>query len=169
MRVKLERGVWRPMTEADVPAVVAIADRVHVDYPEDDAVLSERLALYPAGCAILEQDGNATAYAITHPWHYGKPPALNVMLEALPESPTTYYIHDFALLPETRGSGAGSAIAKAVLDHARESGFFNVSLVAVNGSGPFWSRFGFEIVADPALDANLKSYDDEARFMVLRL
>lgn len=169
MHVELERGRWRPMKEADFPAVSAIADRVHVDYPEDDAVFAERWRLYPAGCALLEWEGRPAGYAVTHPWHYAAPPALNVMLGALPPHPTTYYFHDFALSPEARGSGAGTAIVEAVLAHAAETGVPNVSLVAVNKSVPFWSRFGFAVVADPALDAKLKSYDDDARFMVRTL
>jgi len=166
MRVELETGLWRPMTEADYPSVIAIADKVHVDYPEDDAVFLERHRLYPDGCAVFERDGRVAAYAVTHPWRYAEPPALNVALGALPEKPTTYYIHDIALLPETRGSGAGSAIADAVIAHAAQAGLPNVSLVAVNGSTPFWSRFGFEIVSEPKLAAKLLSYDADARFMV---
>lgn len=166
MQVTLARGQWRPLEAAELPAVCAIADRVHLSYPEDDTVFAERQRLYPQGCALLELDGAVGGYAVTHPWHYGQPPALNVMLGALPDAPTTYYIHDIAMLPETRGSGAGSAIVEAVLRHARETGCSNVSLVAVNSSVPFWSRFGFAIVSDAALDAKLKSYDDAARFMV---
>jgi N-acetylglutamate synthase-like GNAT family acetyltransferase len=169
MRVELQRGLWRPMTPADYAAVTAIADRVHVAYPEDDAVFIERQRLYPDGCAMLERDGMALAYAVTHPWRYAEPPALNVMLGALPERPTTYYIHDIALLPETRGSGAGKAIVEAVIAHAAETGMSNVSLVAVNNSQGFWKRFGFDVVAEPALEAKLKSYDDDARFMVRKL
>ncbi len=170
MRVDLERGLWRPMTEVDMPAVCAIADRVHIDYPEDDAVFAERRRLYPQGCAALECDGKLAAYAVTHPWRYGEPPALNVMLETLPPKPTTYYIHDIALLPETRGSGTGSAIVKAVIAHAEATGVSNLSLVAVNNSGDFWRRFGFEVVdVEPALAAKLLSYDTDARFMVRRL
>lgn len=166
MRVELARGLWRPMTAADMPAVVAIADRVHVDYPEDDAVLEERLQLFPDGCAILECDGKTAAYAITHPWRYAEPPELNVMLGTLPEPPTTYYIHDIAMLPETRGIGAGSAIVEAVIAEAAASGTSNVSLVAVNKSVPFWSRFGFEVIDVPSLRTKLLSYDADARFMV---
>lgn len=169
MRIGLERGVWRPMTAADMPAVCAIAGRVHVAYPEDDAVFAERLRLYPGGCAVLEQDGKPCAYAITHPWRYAEPPALNVMLGALPDRPTTYYIHDIALLPETRGTGAGSAIVNAVIAEAERAGLPNVSLVAVNKSVPFWSRFGFEPTDEPALAAKLLSYDADARFMVRKL
>lgn len=167
MRVELERGLWRPMTEADLDPVCAIADGIHLAYPEDNTVFIERHRLYPQGCAALELDGRLAAYAITHPWRYAEPPALNVMLGALPEQPTTYYIHDIAMLPETRGSGAGSAIVKAVIAHAASTGVSNVSLVAVNDSVPFWSRFGFEVVAEPALAAKLLTYDDKARFMVL--
>lgn len=157
------------MTAADLIDVGAIGDRVHLNYPEDDAVFTERFALYPDGCATLELDGKPMAYALTHPWHYAEPPALNVMLGALPDDPTTYYIHDIAMLPETRGTGAGSAIVDAVIAHAAETGVPNVSLVAVNGSVPFWSRFGFEVTEEPKLAAKLLTYDADARFMVLRL
>lgn len=169
MRVELERGVWRPMAAVDLPAVCAIADRIHLAYPEDDAVFAERFHLYPEGCATLVCDGKPAAYAVTHPWRYAEPPALNVMLGALPEPPTTYYIHDIALLPETRGTGAGSAIVEAVIAHAASTGVPNVSLVAVNKSVPFWSRFGFEVTDEPRLAAKLLTYDADARFMVRKL
>lgn len=166
MRVDLANGHWRPMVDGDLAAVCAIAERVHVSYPEDAAVFAERCRLYPAGCAVFEQDGKASAYVVTHPWRYGEPPALNVMLGAIPRQPATYYIHDIALLPETRGSRAGAAIVNAVIAHAAEIGMPNLSLVAVNGSVPFWRRFGFEIVSEPALAAKLLTYDADARFMV---
>jgi GNAT superfamily N-acetyltransferase len=169
MRVELQRGLWRPLTESDFPAVVSIADRVHVAYPEDDDVIAERLHLYPEGCAILEFDGTPAAYTITHPWLYGDPPALNMKLGALPEQPTTYYIHDVALLPEARGTGAASAIVEAIISEARKIAVSNLSLVAVNKSVPFWSRFGFEVTNEPKLAAKLMSYDADARFMTLRL
>ncbi|MCC7251382.1 GNAT family N-acetyltransferase [Hyphomicrobium sp.] len=169
MQIELERGLWRPMTTADMPAVCAVGDGIHVAYPEDKAVFVERLRLYPAGCVALELDSKLAGYAITHPWRYAEPPALNVMLDALPERATTYYIHDIALLPETRGSGAGSAIVNAVIAHAETIGVSNVSLVAVNGSVPFWSRFGFAVTEEPKVTAKLLTYDADARFMVRTL
>jgi GNAT superfamily N-acetyltransferase len=168
MRVELTKGLWRPMTGPDLPAVCAIADRVHVNYPEDDVVIAERQRIYPEGCAVFDVDGLISAYALTHPWRYAEPPALNVMLGCIPERPTTYYIHDVALAPEARGTGAGSAIVEAVIAHAHKIGAPNLSLVAVNNSVPFWSRFGFEVVAEPALAEKLLSYDADARFMVRR-
>lgn len=169
MRIELSRGLWRPVTENDLAAVVAIADVVHVNYPEDAAAIADRLRLYPAGCAMLEMDGKPVGYTLTHPWRYGEPPTLNMMLNAIPDRPTTYYVHDLALLPETRGTGAGAAMAGAIVAHARETGHDNASLVAVNSSVPFWSRFGFEVVHEPALAAKLATYDADARFMVCKL
>ena len=157
------------MTEDDLPAVLAIADRVHVDYPEDEAVVVERFRLYPAGCAVLDFEQSIAGYTLTHPWHYGAPPALNTTLGALPRRSTTYYIHDVALLPETRGTGAGAAVAHAIVSHARETGHGNASLVAVNSSVPFWSKVGFEVIDDPALAAKLMTYDGAARFMAHKI
>jgi ribosomal protein S18 acetylase RimI-like enzyme len=156
---------WRPMTAADVPAVIDIAARVHLSYPEDDAVFFERPQLYPDGCKVLERDGKVVGYVLSHPWHYLAPPALNARLGSLPEVPDTYYIHDVALLPEARGADAGSTVVRTLIAHAATTGVGNLSLVAVPGTPPFWARHGFTAVSDPRVDAKLKSYDDEARYM----
>jgi ribosomal protein S18 acetylase RimI-like enzyme len=154
------------MRPDDLAAVEAIAARVHEDYPEDPAVFAERLRLWPEGCLIYERDGAPIAYVLSHPGRAFAPPSLNALLGALPEPPTTYYIHDLALLPETRGQGAGSAVVAILLDRARQAGCPEVSLVAVNDSTGFWSRHGFAPVAHPGLDAKLRSYDEAARYMV---
>lgn len=159
-------GAWRPMRPDDLPAVAAIADRVHEAYPEDPEIFAERLRLWPEGCLVYERDGSLLAYVLSHPAHAFAPPPLNSLLGALPDQPTTYYIHDLALLPETRGQGAGSEIVRILLAGAHKAGCPDVSLIAVNDSSGFWRRHGFEPVVDPALDAKLRSYDEDARFMV---
>lgn len=158
------------MTVADLPAVTAIADRVHIDYPEDETVFAERQRLYPAGCLVLDLGGRPAGYTLTHPWHYLNPPALNIALGALPENPSTYYIHDVALLPEARGASAGSDAVRAIIAHAAATGIGNMSLIAVKGTQGFWTRHGFAVVQDHQLDKKLASYDDDAaRYMVRQL
>jgi N-acetylglutamate synthase-like GNAT family acetyltransferase len=56
----------------------------------------------------------------------------------------------------------------ALIAEAESAGFETLSLVAVNGSQPFWRRHGFEVVEVPALVAKLASYDAAARLMVRR-
>lgn len=161
-------GVWRSMRRADLSEVDRLADKIHASFPEDPAVFAERLDLYPSGCFILEgADGAVQGYAVTHPWHFKMPPALNVMLSALPAHPTTYYIHDVALDPIVRGGGAASRVVQQIIQHAQDTSAANMSLIAVNASTGFWARHGFEIFpADAALDTKLKSYEESARFMV---
>lgn len=160
---------WRLMSEADIACVVGIADRVHLDYPEDAAVFAERQRLYPAGCRVLDLGGEVSAYIISHPWRQLEPPSLNTLLGKLPDAPTTYYIHDIALLPKARGSGAASMVIAELLGHAASTGAQNASLVAVGGTEGFWGRHGFQMFEDPVLDKKLASYDETAHYMVMDL
>jgi len=152
------------MAAADLPAVGGLAGRVHPAYPEDDAMFAERLRLYPEGCRVLARAEGIAAYVVSHPWR-GVPPALNTRLGALPARPSTFYIHDLALAPEVRGTGAAAEIVSWLAAHARAAGIPGLSLIAVNGSADFWRRHGFEARHDPALDRKLGSYGADAQFM----
>ncbi|CCD99958.1 GNAT family N-acetyltransferase [Bradyrhizobium sp. STM 3809] len=154
---------WRAMTSNDLAAVDAIAARVHPDYPEDSAVFAERLRLHPEGCRVLATAA-VTGYVISHPWHSGPPPALNVLIGAIPVPAATYYIHDLAVLPDSRNSGAAGKIVTALAGHARALGLPSMSLVAVNGSAPFWNRQGFALMA-VADERKLMSYGTDACLM----
>lgn len=156
---------WRIMTEADLPSVLAIADAVHPDFPEDEVVFANRLTLHPSGCAVLEAQDGVRGYIISHPWQFKTPPALNSLL-TIPALPSTYYIHDLALLPETRRSGAATMAVDMMAAHARLMQLPNMTLVAVNNSVHFWQRHAFTIIRDSELDQKLQSYGDNARFMV---
>lgn len=153
------------MSAADLPAVNALAERIHPSFPEDAAVFTERLRLYPDGCRVFERGDVIEAYVVSHPWLRTEPPALNSLLGELPPKATTYYIHDLALAREARGSGAAADIVASLAAHALASGFSSMSLIAVNGSSGFWQRQGFESARTPQLDAKLKSYGDDAVFM----
>jgi predicted N-acetyltransferase YhbS len=69
-----------------------------------------------------------------------------VRLTALPDRPDTLSLHDLAVAPEARGHGVARTLFAAVHALARERGFASVSLVAVQGSDPFWARLGFRAV-----------------------
>jgi len=160
---------WRPMQPADLAAVNVLAAVIHPDYPEDEGVFAERLRLYPQGCRVLERDGRVAAYAVSHPWLDRAPPALNALLGELPARPSTYYLHDIALLPELRGSGASVQVVVSLIGQARSEQLPSLSLIAVNGSAGFWQRQGFEAVVSNALAEKLRSYGEDARFMMRTL
>jgi GNAT superfamily N-acetyltransferase len=160
---------WRALTTLDLPLIEAIAARVHPGFPEDLDVLAERQRLYPDGARLLELDGEPSGYLLSHPWIFGTVPALNAPLGDIPLAPDTFYVHDLALLNPARGTGAAAMIVGEILRHARLRGFGNVSLVAVNGSLPFWHKHGFRTVDVPALGEKLASYEQAARYMSKRL
>jgi ribosomal protein S18 acetylase RimI-like enzyme len=157
---------WRAMQQSDLHRVAEIAARVHPSYPEDTEVFAERLRLYPQGCRVLSDEAGAlVGYVLSHPWLFKQPPALNALLGRLPESPTTYYLHDIALLPQARGGGFAGGIIFSMARDARAARFSNMSLVAVNDSAAFWEKLGFLMVDAAALAAKLGSYDAGARLM----
>lgn len=157
---------WRSMTTDDLSQVHALADVIHVSHPEDFEVLAERQRLYPQGCLMLTEGEQAIGYTLTHPWRLGEPPPLNELLGELPAAPTTYYIHDVALLPVARGKGYAAQAANRLIAHARAAGFGNLSLVAVNRSQAFWEKVGFRVLTIAGLESKLASYGPDAVLMV---
>lgn len=153
------------MTAADLSAVAALADLIHPAFPEDAAVFADRLALHAPGCLVLDCNTTICGYVLSHPWHNRQPPALNKVLAQDAVPATTFYIHDLALAPAARGSGAAAAIVARLAAHAAQLMLPNMTLVAVNNSVHFWQRLGFDVVIDPALADRLRSYDDAAAFM----
>ena len=143
-----------------------MADRLHPSFPEDPDVFTERLRLYPAGVRVLDCDGTACGYLISHPWRSGTVPALNTLLRHLPADADMYYLHDLALLPSTRGTGAARLIVEEMAEHARAKGYPVMGLVAVNGSVPFWRRCGFAVAEHAAMAETLASYEEAARLMI---
>lgn len=166
----MQSGIhWRSLTTLDIPAVETIAAQVHPGFPEDTAVFVERQRLYPSGVRLLEIGGDPVGYVFSHPWRFRKLPALNSLLGAIPPDPDTYYLHDLALLPAARGTGAAGMVVESLIGHASRAGFPSMSLVAVNGSIPFWRKHGFDVAEAGELSDKLLSYEEAARFMVRQL
>lgn len=159
---------WRPAGPGDLADIMAIAAVVHPAFPEDEAVFAERLRLYPAGCRLLVDEAGPLGYVVSHPWQLGGCPPLNGLIGAIPAEADAYYIHDLALLPAARGTGAAGTLVALLKDHAEESRLPALSLVAVNGSTGFWQRQGFA-ERRPADPLKLASYGADARFMVCPL
>ena len=160
---------WRAMTAFDLAAVERIAASVHPDLFESPEVLAEKQQLYRNGCYLLEVGERPAGYVLSHPWLAHAPPPLNTPLGGIPANPSTYYLHDLALLPVARRIGAASRIVEALVKHAVAEGYPTMSLVAVNGSRGFWERHGFTVEDVPALAAKLATYKADARLMVKRL
>ncbi len=167
--MKLPGVSWRAMTGYDLDAVERIAAAVHPDFYEAPEVLAEKHDLYRNGAYLLEVNERPAGYVLSHPWTSQTLPTLNALLGELPPLTDTYYIHDLAVLPVARRVGAASYITGALAKHARAQNFPTMSLVAVNGSQPFWERHEFEVLDIPEFFPKLLSYEPNAQLMVRRL
>ncbi len=137
------------MQAPDLPAAASIAARIHPDYPEDDAVMAERLRLCPEGCfALTADDGALLGYAVGHPWRPRSVPDLDTLLGALPEPAGAWCIHDVALLPEARGRGAASDLVGLMREEARRRALPGMVLVAVGNAAGFWRHHGFRPIPE---------------------
>ncbi len=167
------RGAWRPMREADLDEVMAIAAVVHAGFFERREVFAERLSLYPQGCWIAQEPAPAAmvlGYAFLHPARLGQPPALDSLLHEIDAQADCLYLHDVALLPAARGAGLGRSLLQKLQALMALEGFTHAALVAVHGSAPYWHSGGFEALPDvpPALREKLRSYDERALYMTRR-
>lgn len=160
---------WRAMTIGDVPKVIDLAAAIHTDYPEADEIFMERQAIYPAGCLVLTIGGQVSGYMLSHPWTFGAPPALDTLLIELPQAPSTFYLHDLALLPVARGTGAARRAVEIAVDTSRNADLKNISLVAVGGSNLFWGKMGFKEPEDHCQASIVKSYGENSAYMVRHL
>ena len=156
---------WRPADAADVGVIYDIQCISHALQPEAHDVLLERLLICPQGCFVLENGGVVSGYVLSHPWVRRAPPPIDARLGAIPAEADAWYLHDLALLPGTRGSGAGAKISALLAEQARLAGYRTVALVSVNGSQGFWEGQGFSVCMDDALAAKLECYGGQAVYM----
>jgi GNAT superfamily N-acetyltransferase len=157
-------ATWRPLSKADIPSLISIADTIHPGLPEDASVFAERTQLFPSGCLALVEEDKLVGYAISHPIRHNHPPALDSLLGEIPSDADTYYIHDVAVLPKYRGKGyANVGIEKLI---AVAEGYAKSCLVSVYGTEKFWGKFGFKAAElDEAMKEKLKGYGDDAVFL----
>ncbi len=162
-----ENPVWRPMKAADLAAVAALSTRVHPNYPERPEVLAEKFQLFPQGCFVLAAGVAIAGYCFSHPWTKGAPPpALDGFLGQMPRDADSYFIHDLTLDAAMRGRSLAAILVPALMQAARNAKLRHMTLVAVNGSSPFWARMGFARTGDEAMQAAARAkYDAGAVHM----
>lgn len=159
----------RPMTLADLDLVLAIQQRCYpTAYHEPLAAFENKLRQSPRSAWLATSGQRALAYLVTLPVDETHFPALHAANWAPPPAAKWLYLHDLAVDPDHRGSGAGQRLVEQAFGHAHAQGLEGLALVAVQGSQPYWARLGFQAreVDHAALQEKLHSFGDDACFMV---
>lgn len=157
------------MTLTDLGQVLAIQQRCYPPaYHEPLDAFENKLRRAPASAWLAVEAELAQAYLVTLPVDEDHFPALHAANWAPPPQAKWLYLHDLAVNPDHRGSGAGQRLVEQAFEHARTSGLDGLALVAVQGSQPYWSKQGFRVweVAHEGLRTKLRSFGNDARFML---
>src|SRR4051812_18490252 len=139
----------RGLTAADLPQLHRLEAETYLPaLHESDAAFLRLLELFPAGAIGVFDGAELCAYAFGLPLRAGTVLALKAPLDALPADADMFYIHDVAVGARHRGRGFARLLVDELLRRAQAGGFRTSELVSVQGSAPFWQRFGFERVAE---------------------
>lgn len=159
--------MWRPMVKTDLDTVLTIAAEVHIGFGEDRSLFANRLELYPDGCWLAEDQGQALGYSMAFPGLTVKPPKLNELWDALPANPDCLYWHDLCLRATARGKKLGSRINDKMVALTRQLGLHQIALISVHDSAPFWAGQGFvrQLPAPPSV----ANYGADAQFMIKKV
>ncbi len=135
----------RPLLTSDLPAVVRIERDSYVPaLRESDAAFLSKMTLFGAGALGCFDGAELCGYAFALPMRAGSVIAVAQVLDELPAGPDTMYIHDMVVAPAHRRRGVASLLLDHIARLADSLGLARFALVAVQGSEPFWQRFGFE-------------------------
>ena len=162
-------ATWRDARLDDAETISAIEHRVHTLAPERIEVFREKIGLFGAGCRVLTKGGSIVGYGIAHPWRLDDVPPLDHLLGALPLEAACLFLHDVAILPEARASGASRAFVDHAVRVATQEGLSALALVSVYGTDGLWRRHDFVPSPSVSTAAQLDPYGDKALYMVRRL
>lgn len=110
----------------------------------------------------------ACAYLVALPVDESHFPQLHAHDWTPPSRARWLCIHDLAVHPDHRGSGAAGHLIDHAATQARQAGLAGLALVAVEGAEAYWARQGFEAVQvdHKGLRDRLASFGDTAKFMI---
>jgi [ribosomal protein S18]-alanine N-acetyltransferase len=120
----------RPMTQADIPGVMAIEQKSY-EFPWTEGIFSDCLTV-GYRCFVMERNGEVVGYAIVS-IAAGECHILNICIDE-----------------RLRGQGLGRCLMQYLLEHAREAGalmaYLEVRPSNITATGLYWS-LGFEQIA----------------------
>jgi ribosomal protein S18 acetylase RimI-like enzyme len=153
----------------DLPSVLGVQSSCYFEVePESEASLRAKLLASPTTCFIAEHKGKVVGYLIAVPSRFESPPEFDAPYYDVPPYPNALYLHDLAVAPEGRGSGAGKMLVTEFISRFRASELPRACLIAIQDSASYWERYGFHIVMpSESPQAKIESYGNNAKYMEL--
>ncbi|MGH3681991.1 MAG: GNAT family N-acetyltransferase [Natronosporangium sp.] len=128
---------------------------------EGRAALMSRGGSSPATSFVLDAGGEIVGYLLALPYPRFRFPDLRRAEESRFET-SNLHLHDLVISDRCRGNGLARRLLGQLIGTARTLGYGRISLVAVAGSGPFWSGSGYQ--AEPGVPLP-SGYGPDAMYM----
>ena len=139
----------RRLTRDDLPQIHRLEAATYLpSLHESDEAFLRIIDLFPDGAVGVFDADELCAYAFAVPLRAGSILELRAPLRELPHDADMFYIHDVAVGERHRGRGFATRLVEAMLDLARARRLRTSELVSVQGSAPFWQRFGFQRIGE---------------------
>ena len=134
----------REIREQDWDSIVRLETDAYtpLGLSEERPALESRAQASPATCFVLERGPSVAGYLLALPYPRFSSPDLGRPERVVFRS-DNLHLHDLVVGERWRGHGFGGLLLRRLLAVAREQRHDHLSLVAVEGTGTFWSRHGF--------------------------
>src|SRR5690606_6199386 len=136
----------RDLMVNDVDAVCQLQLQCYgPQFLEERSVMMQRLA-FGHHCSIgvyRPEDNVLGAYLIAYRSVLGKVTPLNGEFALEPAGQPVLYLHDLSVHPGLAGRSVGSFLVRRAFAQAKQKNIDMAALVCVQGSRPWWSKFGF--------------------------
>jgi ribosomal protein S18 acetylase RimI-like enzyme len=156
----------RQISDSDWDSIVALEASAYEGdgLSEGRAVLKSRACASPATCFVLETGERIAGYVLSLPYPAFRYPDLTRAEEPAARSfrSRNLHLHDLVIAGRFRRCGLGNRLLRHLTATARSSRYERISLVAVGGSGTFWSANGYHSHPDLVLP---ESYGANAMYM----
>lgn len=138
----------RLMQADDIPAIMKIQAQAYNELTqESEDVILARLQEVPDLAWVAEDNLGVCGYLFSYRSSLGEITPLDG--DFCPAAtPDCLYLHDLAVSTRAGGRGIGPALVEHKLSLAKQDQLPYSALVSVQGSAPFWSRFGYKICHD---------------------
>ncbi|MER6915130.1 GNAT family N-acetyltransferase [Streptomyces sp. NPDC000594] len=153
----------RSITADDWDGIVALEAGAYADcaLSESRAALESRAAASPATCFVLEHRRRLAGYVLALPYPPFRYPDLSRAEDSVFPS-TNLHLHDLVIARDLQGGGLSRHLLSRLTATARSRRFERISLIAVEGSRPFWAAQGYRPHPDTPLP---QGYGSRAVYM----
>ncbi len=157
----------KPISENSWPEISKIEEEAYTEIPPESApVLKSKWLASPATCSVYTDNKNEIlGYLLSHPWENETPPKL-YQKTAINNKSCNLFLHDLAVSRSARGKGIAHYLVEHLIKEAKRLNFKKIVLVAVQGSGDFWAKYGFKEIQGREI---CHSYGDSAKLMKIEL